>query len=419
MAISGQKSRWIAALQAFLVGQSLLQVLNAVTGLLLVRWMPVEAYAQYTLANAFQVGAQQFVEFGLGGALVALVGSDTTNRERLGRLVAAGMGLRRKMVWIVGTVAVIVFPVWFASKGWPLGTGLFLTLTILGYIVASGLQVYYSPPLAIHRELGAIYRISIASSAARLAANAATHFAGLLSAPAVSFLNLATYAASGWRLKKASRRHLVPPSGPVESERRELLDYARPILPGVVFAAFQNQVSVFVAALFGAGETIAEVGALGRLALILSLLSAANGQLIAPFIARQPRSLLQGRYLLVVALATFAALGIFGAVWLFPGFFLSLLGPNYSDVGSALLLMVAGSSIGYLNGVLWTLNSSRKWIFSWMPWVSIPGTLAIQAACVMHFDMSTSEGVFAMGLIVSVFILLTRVLVAIRGFRFP
>jgi hypothetical protein len=54
-----------------------------------------------------------------------------------------------------------------------------------------------------------------------------------------------------------------------------------------------------------------------------------------------------------------------------------------------------------------------------MPWVSIPGTLAIQAACVMHFDMSTSEGVFAMGLIVSVFILLTRVVVAIRGFRFP
>jgi len=415
----GQKSRWIAALKAFFVGQSLLQVLNAVTGLLLVRWLPVEAYAQYTLANAFQVSAQQFVEFGIGGALIALVGSDTANRKRLGRLIAAGMGLRRKMVWIVGTVVAIGFPVWFASKGWPLGTGIVFTVSILGYIVVSGWQVYYTPPLTIHRELGAIYKISLSSSLARLAANAAAHFSGLLSAPVASFLNLAAHAASGLGLKKASRRHIVPPLGPVESERRELLDYARPILPGVVFAAFQNQISVFVAAIFGGGETIAEVGALGRLALILGLLSAANGQLIAPFIARQPRSLLAARYLLVVALAIGGALGIFAAVWFFPGLFLALLGPNYSDVGSSLLLMVAGSSIGYLNGVLWTLNSSRKWIFSWMPWVSIPGTLAVQAACVMSFDMSTSEGVFAMGLIVSVFILLTRVAVAIRGFRVP
>jgi hypothetical protein len=212
---------------------------------------------------------------------------------------------------------------------------------------------------------------------------------------------------------------MVPPSGPVESERREMLDYARPILPGIVFAAFQNQIAVFVAAVFGGAETIAEVGALGRLALILGLFSAANGHLVAPFIARQSRSVLAGRYSLVAALAALAAIGMFAAAWAFPDLFLAILGPNYSDASPSLLLMVGGCSIGYLNSVLWTLNASRKWIFRWMPCVSIPGTLIVQGVCVALFDMSTSQGVFAMGLLVSAFVLLTRLAVAFRGFRIP
>jgi O-antigen/teichoic acid export membrane protein len=61
------KSTWLAALKGFVLGEACLQLLNAVTGLLLVRWMSVEQYAQYALANAFQSGAQQFVKFGLVG----------------------------------------------------------------------------------------------------------------------------------------------------------------------------------------------------------------------------------------------------------------------------------------------------------------------------------------------------------------
>jgi O-antigen/teichoic acid export membrane protein len=238
-----------------------------------------------------------------------------------------------------------------------------------------------------------------------------------LSAPVAAFLNVASLWLSGSRLKKTSSRHLENPEGSVKAERHELLAYIRPIIPGVVFAAIQGQLAVFVAGAFGQTSTIAEVGALARLSLLLGFFGAANGMLIAPFIARQHGEQLLPRYALIAAVALVIAIGLFAAAWLAPGAFLAILGPNYSEAGPALLFMVGNTCLGYLNGVFWSMNSARKWVFRWMPLVSIPGTLALQALGIWIFDVSTAAGVFQMLLLGSAYTLLNRLLVAARGFR--
>lgn len=410
------KNNWITALKGFVLGEACFQLIHAVTGLLLVRWMSIEQYAQYALANAFQSGAQQFVEFGLGGALVALVGKNIHDKSRMGRLVAAGTRIRRRMVWIVGLLTAIAFPLWFAAKGWPLATGLLLAAAIVAYLAVSGLQTYYRPPLTIHREMRTLYGITVASASARLLALGLAHFGQILSAPVAAFLNVVALSLSGVRLKKASARHLEIPAEPVEAERRELLAYIRPIIPGVVFAALQGQLAVLVAGAFGQTSTIAEVGALARLSLLLAFFSAANGVLVAPFIARQEARRLPSLYLAISCGAVLLAAMLFAAAWIAPGLFLAILGPNYSDAGPALSFMVANTALGYLNGVLWSMNSARKWVFPWMPMVSIPGTLALQALGIWIFDVSTAAGVFQMLLLGSAYTLLNRLLVAGRGF---
>lgn len=410
------QEKWLRILKGFLVGEACLQVINAVTGLLLVRWMSVEQFAQYSMANAFQSGAQQFVEFGLGGALVALVGKDVSDRRRMGRLVAAGCHIRRKTLLIVGSISAIVFPVWFASKGWSLWTGLVLSVAIFAYLVVSGLQTYYRPPLAIHGELRQVYRITLISQLARLAAFALAHVVHTITAPLAIFFNFAATWFTGIQFKSVAHRHLEMPEGSAPAESREILAYIRPIMPGIAFAAIQSQLAVFVAAAFGQTQTIAEVGALGRLAILLGFFSAANGMLIAPFIARQDHARLFPRYCLVAIFAILVAASIFSAAWAFPSLFLAILGFTYADSAPALLPMVAGASIGYLNEVLWTMNSARKWVFWWMPVVSIPGTLAVQVLGIWLFDVSTAAGVFLMILMGSAFVLLTRLNVALWGF---
>jgi O-antigen/teichoic acid export membrane protein len=410
------KSSWFAALKGFVLGEACLQLLNASTGLLLVRWMSIEQYAQYALANAFQSGAQQFVEFGLGGAFVALVGKNIHDKRRMGRLVAAGIRIRRRMVWVVGSLSAIVFPLWFAAKGWSLATGLILVAAIIACIAVSGLQTYYRPPLTIHREMRTLYGITVVSASVRLLAMSLAHLGQILSAPVAAFLNVAALSLSGVRLKKASARHLEIPEEPVEAERQELMAYIRPIIPGVVFATLQGQLAVLVAGAFGQTSTIAEVGALARLSLLLAFFSAANGVLVAPFIARQGARRLPFLYLAISSGAVLLACMLFSAALVAPGLFLAILGPNYSDSGPALTFMVANTALGYLNGVLWSMNSARKWVFPWMPIVSIPGTLVLQALGIWIFEVSTAAGVFQMLLLGSAYTLLNRLIVSVRGF---
>ncbi len=406
----------IAALQGFVFGEACLQLLNAATGLLLVRCMTVEQFAQYALANAFQLTAQQFVEFGLGGSLVALVGQQVSDRQRMGRLIAAGTNIRRRMLTIVGAVSAVVFPFWFIQKGWPLGSGLVLTVAVLGYLVFSGLVTYYTPPLAIRQQTSTIYRFKLASALIRLAAFVLAYMVNVLIAPLAALLNVGAVWFSGAQLKKASAPYLEVPSGSVRAEEREILAYIRPIMPGVVFAAIQGQLAIFIAAWFGQTATIAEVGALSRLGLVFGFFSAANGMLIAPFIARQSNRTLYPRYMVIAAGASGIAVALYLAAWSFPRLFLSILGPEYSGSKEALLLMVVNAALSYVNSVLWAMSAARKWVFWWMPVMSISGTLAFQAAGLWIFDVSTAVGVFQMMLLGSAYVLLTRLVVAVYGF---
>jgi len=391
-------------------------VLNALTGLLLVRWLSVEQFAQYSLTNAFQTTAQQFVEFGLGGSLVALVGQQISDKRRMGRLIAAGTNIRRRMLVVVGTICAFVFPYWFVQKGWPLGSGLLLTVAVLGYLVASGLVTYYLPPLTIHREMPVIYRIKLVSATVRLACYAAAHLANVLLAPMAALLNAAVLWMSGIQLKRAAAPYHEVPTGRALEEEHEILRYIRPIMPGVVFAAIQDQLALFLAAWFGQTTTIAEVGALSRLGVILGFFGAANGMIIAPFVARLSVQALFPRYMLIIMGASGIAIALCFAAWWVPDLFLKVLGPNYAGSHAALLFMVGSTAILYLNSVLWTMNAARKWIYWWMPVISIPGTIVFQVAGVWLFDVSTAVGVFQTMLLGSIYSLLTRIVVSVYGF---
>jgi O-antigen/teichoic acid export membrane protein len=406
----------IAVLRGFVFGEMLSQVLNAITGLLLVRWLTVEQFAQYSLTNAFQTTAQQFVEFGLGGSLVALVGQQISDKRRMGRLIAAGTNIRRRMLLVVGAICVFAFPYWFVQKGWPLGSGLLLTVAVLGYLVASGLVTYYSPPLTIHRQMPVIYRIKLLSDAARLACLAAAHAANVLFVPVAALLNVVVLWMNGIQLKRAAAPYHEAPVGHVLEEEGEIRRFIRPIMPGVVFAAMQGQLALFLAAWFGQTTTIAEVGALSRLGIILGFFGAANSMLIAPYIARQPAKNLLAHYMPVIAGALTISLALYFAAWVLPDLFLRVLGPNYSGSHGALLAMVSATAINYLNSVFWTLNAARKWVYWWMPVISIPGTLVVQAFGLWVFDVSTAVGVFQVMLVTAVFTLFTRCLVTVRGF---
>jgi hypothetical protein len=184
-----------------------------------------------------------------------------------------------------------------------------------------------------------------------------------------------------------------------------------------VFFCLQGQITVFLISVFGRQvSSIAEVGALGRLAMIFAVLSHLLANVFAPAFARcQEKARLRWQYLAVVgAVALFSAV-IIGAAALFPHQFLFVLGNKYSHLERELLLMVGGAVITAMAGTLWSLNAAKAWIAG--SWLYIPLTLTTQLALIPFTDFSSVTGVLIFNLVSAIPSLLLNMVLSVRGFR--
>jgi len=186
-----------------------------------------------------------------------------------------------------------------------------------------------------------------------------------------------------------------------EPERRwvdgELRRIATPLVPSALFFHVQGVVTVFIVSWFGTTAMMAEVGALGRLAMILVVLDRVTSMLLFPALARAetgPRFLrlvlrVHAAYLVLMLL-------IFCSAVFMPGAWMLLLGQQYAEqtpylwmaVGSAILMNAAAFAFRTLAG---RGATARQWI-------TIPLVLALQAAFVIAVGVDTLPLVLAFNL---------------------
>jgi len=99
-----------------------------------------------------------------------------------------------------------------------------------------------------------------------------------------------------------------------------------------------------------------------------------------------------------------------------PHALLWILGKKYEHLETELLWMIASACVGYLTGVMWTMHSARKWIFSWGVWSYMGGVILVQIAGLVFMDLSTTKQVILFSLYSSLATLAVQVAWAIYGF---
>ena len=407
--------RWAGRLTAFFVGQGLVQVLNLATGFLLVRWLTVNDYAVYSLVTGFQGSVGVLVELGLGSSLVALL-AGRTDPHVVGGYIRSTRHYRNRFFLILLPVILVVFPVLTFRQGW----GMPLTAGLLGAILMSlyfqSWASYYAVPLLIHQDLALYYRTPSLLSAARLAISFVLYLVTLLTALASVWLSALSTVAQGWFYRRHAAPHIAEPRESDPAKNREVLRYIRPLMPSTIFFALQGQISIYLISWFGKENNIAEVGALGRIAQLFVMLGAFNGVIIAPAIARISRLLLLRRYCQVLAGALLISAVMIGAALIFPGAFLWLLGHKYEHLRGELAWMMASSCIGYVTGVMFTMHSARKWIFTWGVWTYIGSVVLTQIAGLAFMNLNTTRNVILFSVFSSLATLLVQVAWGIVGF---
>ncbi|HEV2994630.1 MAG TPA: hypothetical protein VGW99_01620 [Chthoniobacterales bacterium] len=400
----------------FALVQAIVQIIGFMSGILIVRTLEQRDYAYFTIANTMQGTINLLADIGISVGLVSIGGRIWQDRHRFGELINTALSLRKKLGALVVVAVTPIMYFMLVKNGASISyTALLIVVVLIGLGFQLSIGVLGVVP-RLRADIGRIQVIDITAAVARLLALAGLLFVFLNAgiavavASAVSFLQYAmlrNYAAG-----------VIDLDAPENAEdRHSIVRLIKHLAANSVFYCFQGQITIFLISFFARRATsVAEVGALGRLAMIFSVLTNLLANVFVPAFARcQNKGKMRWLYGAIIGGVVAFSLSIICGAWIFPDEFLFVLGSKYAHLHRELLLMVAGAVLSALTGTFWALNASKAWVSG--AWLYIPLTLVTQIVLIPYTDFSSVAGVLIFNLLSAIPNLLLNIVMSYRGFR--
>lgn len=346
--------------QILMVGgiESLGVVLGGIAGLLIVNVLPKDQYAAYTFLVACMTLVLGITDTGLAHCCLPVVGQ---RAREVPWVVGACEQVFRKRWWLLFAGFFIVVPYWFYSTrqyGWS-GAGYWLASGLIVAVLLVTLREHYSSTvLMILGHISTLNRNAIYTHVVRIGLVCAVLLLplGAYSLTGIVGATAASALAAMLLGRRALKAHQVHENRLAPAEAKEvdahIYRIAKPLVLPAVFYQFQGVITVFIVSLFGTADMLAEVGAFGRLSMILMVFDRVAAVLLFPAIARAAEG---ERLVAMVFKAHLAYLGmmllvLLSAVFL-PQYWMLLLGSQYKDreslVWMAFLATLLMNSAGF------------------------------------------------------------------------
>jgi len=400
----------------YVLVQTAVQIIAFASGILLVRWLPQREYAFFTIANAMQATLMLLADIGISTGLISIGGRIWYDRHRFGELINTGLAVRRKLAFVsIIIVAPILYAMLAKNGATPIYVLLLIGLVLGGFSVQLSIDVFSVVP-RLRSDIACIQKVDLACATVRLVLILGVVYLFATAGVAVAIAS-ATFLLQYFLLRSYTARVVDLSANENAEDRREIVDLIKRLAANALFYCFQGQITVFLISFFAhQASSVAEVGALGRLAMIFTVLMNLLTNIFVPAFSRcHNKSRLRYLYSAIASgVILFSAVVLCGAA-LFPEQFLFVLGNRYTHLHRELLLMVGVSVITAGAGTLWLLNASKGWITG--SWLYIPLTLATQIVLIPFTDFSTVAGVLTFNLISAMPSLLLNLVLSYRGFR--
>ena len=396
--------------------QAVVQIIAFSSGILLVRWLPQREYAYFTIANAMQATLMLLADIGISTGLISIGGRVWQDRHRFGELINTGLAVRKKLAAVA---AIIVAPILYAMLARN-GASSIYTLLLIGVVLAGfAIQIsvdIFSVVPRLRSDIGRIQKIDFSCAIARLLLILGLVYLFAIAGLAVAIAS-ATFLLQYFLLRAYAAKVVDLKANENAEDRHEIVRLVKSLAANTLFYCFQGQITVFLISFFARhAASVAEVGALGRLAMIFTVLTNLLINIFVPAFARcQDKGKLRWLYAAIVGGVALFSLAVLCAAAFLPNQFLFVLGNRYSHLHRELLLMIGVAVITALSGTLWLLNASKAWVSG--AWLYIPLTLVTQIALIPFTDFSSVAGVLVFNLISAAPSLLLNLALSYRGFR--
>lgn len=381
-------------LAKFISREALLQALNFVCGIWVVRTLSVQEYAWYTIATTMLGACSVLSDIGVGAALMSVAGRLWPDRRKINSVFMLAFEARKKFFFAFGLVVFLAGVVLLSRSHSPL----MMSVGIMSLVVAVAFSQLNFDLIAVlpklEQSLGVLQRMTISGAVLRLA-----FLSLILISPHAMTALLAALIAMGFQVWQIRRRYDLSDKDDgfsLAEVKTEFSKVARRQAPASIYFCIQGQLNVILLGFFGNSTQVAQLGALGRIsALFLVTQSVFSNILMPRFSVLKDKADMRKRYGQYVLMMLCIVAVFLGTAALFPALMLSVLGGKYSGLHGELLLVVGSTSLYVIEGLLYTLNMSRAWISP--SWIQVVVTLGLQAIllCFVSIDSISRVVIFS------------------------
>jgi len=406
---------WIKILIKFMSVQLVVQVLGFASGLLIIRSLNKTQYTYFIIANTFQSTIDLMSDFGITIGLNSIGGQVYKDQTKFSQLIRTAFSIRRYLIVITTALVSPILFVILSNKGAGFYQSILLILAILVELQFYSINKILVVVPRLNSRINQIQQLDLITSFTRLIGLLTAYILGL-NVVIAAFCSTVASGVQSFFLSKWTKE-IINPNTTVNLEyQHKIWNLIKTQFLPTTFFCFQGQITIWLISIFGSTNTTAEIGALSRLGVIVTLINPVINSIIAPGYARLDSiKILKIRYCQLILVFLAISVCLLLLVLPFSRQVVWILGSQYAHLNNEVIFILANSLTNSLTNMIWALNYSRSWVSE--SWMTIPSTIMMQVLLLFFLDVSTVRGVILFSLFSSTPALCTNLYMSISGMK--
>lgn len=392
--------------------QIIIQAVGFASGILIIRYLPTKEYALYTLSNTMLGTMVILSDGGISTGVMAQGGVVWQDKKKLGAVLSTALNLRKR--FSLGSLGVSM-PILFyllVHNGASLVTSFLIVISLIPAFYSSLSDSLLEIPLKLNQVILPLQKNQVYVGIGRLLLSVITIFIFPFTFVAILVSGIPRILGN-ISLRKMTNKLVILSPLPDREIKSNILKIVKRSMPSSIYYCLSGQITIWIISLFGNVNSIAEIGAMSRLVMPMTLISGLVGILIVPryAIIKNGQPILFTFFSKIISGIFLLSFFILGIAYLFSTEILWILGKNYRGLEMQFFLVIIAGCINLITGIVYSLNSCRGWIIK--PFLSISiSILPIVLGC-YFFDISKLTGVLYMNIFSGLTVMSLNILYAL------
>ncbi|MCC6461112.1 MAG: hypothetical protein IT260_11615, partial [Saprospiraceae bacterium] len=375
----------------FLVRQIVITAVNALSGFVILRGLGKVDYAVYTIVFSLLAIFTNITNVGITPAMSGIGGRVWSDRRRMQHLLNTALRLRVQLGWWFA-LPFVVYCIWqfqeTGLKGWALG------VLVIMLLLAAGVQLQlalYSIVLQLNKAVQRLQQNELWIALGKLAGIVVLLFFQSPVPWVVGWI-CACLWFNLYANRRLAQRYLEEHRETDPQFQKEINGIVRTNFVRTVYWSLEGQISILLCTLFASTESIADIGALGRLSVYFAIFQAFILNYSLPGLAKaQERNSIRSRSQRILGLSLAAVVPILTWAVLHPPSLLWILGSKYQSLEPYLFPYLLAVSAGQLAAVVYQICASKAWID--LNRYYVPLALPLQILLINWLDLSSLSNI--------------------------